>query len=113
VELKQDGVSLWTRSPMPFDVSGSAWTGFAATSYLKSPWPAWQYIIAACRMNFPKPFFVLEGLGGFVGTTENLLTVAGRQWALLELFQNYSGGRLRLSGLRQRQSARSAPMFIQ
>ena len=53
--------------------------------------PAWQYITARVREEFPDALFLLEGLGGGWDDTENLLTEGGLQWAYSELFQEFSG----------------------
>ncbi|MBI5775055.1 MAG: glycogen debranching enzyme N-terminal domain-containing protein, partial [Verrucomicrobia bacterium] len=65
--------------------------GFRCDAGYKVPMPAWQYITARVRQEFPDTVFLLEGLGGGWADTENLLTEGGMQWAYSELFQNYSG----------------------
>jgi starch synthase (maltosyl-transferring) len=64
--------------------------GFRCDAGYKVPAPAWQYITARVRQEFPETIFLLEGLGGAWETTEALLTEGGMQWAYSELFQNYS-----------------------
>lgn len=65
--------------------------GFRCDAGYKVPMPAWRYITACVRQEFPETVFLLEGLGGSWEATESLLTDGGMQWAYSELFQNYSG----------------------
>ena len=65
--------------------------GFRCDAGYQVPLPAWQFIIARVRQEFPDALFLLEGLGGPWSTTEELLTDGGMQWAYSELFQNFSG----------------------
>lgn len=62
--------------------------GFRCDAGYKIPTPAWRYIIARVRHEFPDALFLLEGLGGAWEATEDLLTRGGMQWAYSELFQN-------------------------
>ena len=64
--------------------------GFRCDAGYMVPLPAWQYIVARVRQEFPDCVFLLEGLGGAWEATESLLTDGGMQWAYSELFQNYS-----------------------
>jgi glycogen debranching enzyme len=64
--------------------------GFRCDAGYMVPLPAWQYIVARVRQEFPDAVFLLEGLGGAWEATESLLTEGGMQWAYSELFQNYS-----------------------
>jgi starch synthase (maltosyl-transferring) len=64
--------------------------GFRCDAGYMVPVPAWQYIVARVRQEFPDCVFLLEGLGGAWEATESLLTEGGMQWAYSELFQNYS-----------------------
>jgi glycogen debranching enzyme len=64
--------------------------GFRCDAGYMVPLPAWQYIVARVRQEFPDCTFLLEGLGGAWEATETLLTEGGMQWAYSELFQNYS-----------------------
>jgi starch synthase (maltosyl-transferring) len=64
--------------------------GFRCDAGYMIPLPAWQYIIARVRGEFPECVFLLEGLGGAWEATEALLSVGGMQWAYSELFQCYS-----------------------
>ena len=63
--------------------------GFRCDAGYMVPLPAWQFIVARVRQEFPDCTFLLEGLGGAWEATENLLTEGGMQWAYSELFQNY------------------------
>ncbi len=63
--------------------------GFRCDAGYMVPLPAWQYIVARVRREFPDCTFLLEGLGGAWEITEALLTEGGMQWAYSELFQNY------------------------
>ena len=64
--------------------------GFRCDAGYMVPVPAWQYLIARVRTEFPNTVFLLEGLGGAWEATEALLTEGGMQWAYSELFQNFS-----------------------
>ena len=91
VELKHDSVKLWDHLAEVF----LTWCrrgvdGFRCDAGYKVPLPAWQYITAHVRQEFPSTVFLLEGLGGAWTTTDELLTEGGMQWAYSELFQNYS-----------------------
>jgi glycogen debranching enzyme/glycosidase len=95
VELRQDSVALW-------DVIADSllvWCrrgvdGFRCDAGYMVPVPAWQYIIARVREEFPDVVFLLEGLGGAWEATEALVTHGGMQWAYSELFQNYSAAQV-------------------
>jgi predicted glycogen debranching enzyme len=92
VELKQDNVMLWDKiAEALLTWCDRGVDGFRCDAGYKIPVPAWQYIIARVREEFPETVFLLEGLGGSWEATENLLTEGGMQWAYSELFQNYSG----------------------
>ncbi len=92
VELKQDDVALWDQIADALLIwCRRGVDGFRCDAGYKIPVPAWQYIIARVRDEFPETIFLLEGLGGSWEATENLLTEGGMQWAYSELFQNYSG----------------------
>ncbi len=64
--------------------------GFRCDAGYMVPMPAWQYLVARVREEFPDTVFLLEGLGGAWEATEALLTEGGMQWAYSELFQNYN-----------------------
>ncbi|MEY4513186.1 MAG: hypothetical protein RLZZ450_5308 [Pseudomonadota bacterium] len=61
--------------------------GFRCDAGYMVPVPAWQYIVARVRREFPDCVFLLEGLGGAWEATEHLLSEGGMQWAYSELFQ--------------------------
>lgn len=90
-----DLVELDQRHPELWDVLASAllvWCrrgvdGFRCDAGYMVPLPAWQYIVARVRNEFPECVFLLEGLGGAWSATESLLTHGGMQWAYSELFQ--------------------------
>src|SRR6185369_7912127 len=92
VELAHQHIELWDYLADVF----LTWCrrgvdGFRCDAGYKVPLPAWQYITARVRQEFPTAIFLLEGLGGAWETTASLLTNGGMQWAYSELFQNYSG----------------------
>ena len=63
--------------------------GFRCDAAYMIPVPAWQYVIARVRDQFPETIFLLEGLGGEMSVTRDLLNTANFNWAYSELFQNY------------------------
>ncbi|WP_054033387.1 amylo-alpha-1,6-glucosidase [Desulfatitalea tepidiphila] len=63
--------------------------GFRCDAGYMIPLPAWQYIIAKVRDQFSDALFLLEGLGGKISVTRDLLDRANFNWAYSELFQNY------------------------
>lgn len=63
--------------------------GFRCDAGYMVPLPAWQYILAKVRAEFPDSVFLLEGLGGAFEATRSLLSQGGMQWAYSELFQCY------------------------
>lgn len=93
-----DLVELDNHFPELWEVAGKSlltWCrrgvdGFRCDAGYMVPVPAWQYLIARVRQEFPDTVFLLEGLGGAWSATEGLLTEGGMQWAYSELFQNYS-----------------------
>ncbi|MDB6021296.1 MAG: glgE2 [Pedosphaera sp.] len=92
VELEHRHVELWDCLAEVFLTwCGRGVDGFRCDAGYKVPLPAWQYIIARVRQQFPETIFLLEGLGGSWEITDLLLTEGGMQWAYSELFQNYSG----------------------
>lgn len=68
--------------------------GFRCDAGYMIPLPAWRYIIARVREHYPDTVFFLEGLGGKISVTRNLLNVANLDWAYSELFQNYDRGQI-------------------
>ena len=63
--------------------------GFRCDAGYMIPLPAWEYIVARVRKEYPDTVFFLEGLGGGIHATCDLLNVANLNWAYSELFQNY------------------------
>ena len=63
--------------------------GFRCDAGYMIPVAAWIYIIARVRDQFPDTIFFLEGLGGKISVTRELLDKANYNWAYSELFQNY------------------------
>jgi starch synthase (maltosyl-transferring) len=98
----EDLVELDHRGSAPWDCLADvflAWCrrgvdGFRCDAGYKVPMPAWRYITARVREEFPNTIFLLEGLGGSWEATESLLTDGGMQWAYSELFQNYTGSQV-------------------
>lgn len=68
--------------------------GFRCDAGYMIPMPAWKYIIAKVRDQFPDTLFLLEGLGGKISVTRDLLDRANFNWAYSELFQNYDRGQI-------------------
>ncbi len=68
--------------------------GFRCDAGYMIPVEAWVYIIACIRTQFPDTIFLLEGLGGKLSVTRDLLNRAGFNWAYSELFQNYDRGQI-------------------
>lgn len=64
--------------------------GFRCDAGYMVPFRVWEYIAAKVRQVYPQTVFLLEGLGGKLSTTEQLLGDAGLNWAYSELFQNYT-----------------------
>ncbi len=62
--------------------------GFRCDAGYMIPTSAWRYIIASVRQQFPSTVFVLEGLGGKISVTRELLNKANFTWSYSELFQN-------------------------
>ncbi len=63
--------------------------GFRCDAGYMVPSAAWRFITATVRQQFPETIFFLEGLGGRVSVTRELLNTGGFDWAYSELFQNY------------------------
>jgi len=63
--------------------------GFRCDAGYMIPLPAWKFIVASVREQFPDTIFFLEGLGGKISVTRDLLNKANFDWAYSELFQNY------------------------
>jgi len=63
--------------------------GFRCDAGYMIPLAAWKYIIARVREQYPDTLFFLEGLGGKISVTRDLLNRGNFNWAYSELFQNY------------------------
>jgi len=63
--------------------------GFRCDAGYMVPLAAWRFIIATVRAQFPETVFFLEGLGGKLSVTRELLDTGGFDWVYSELFQNY------------------------
>ncbi|PIU48941.1 MAG: glycogen debranching protein [Desulfobacterales bacterium CG07_land_8_20_14_0_80_52_14] len=63
--------------------------GFRCDAGYMIPVMAWRYLVALVRDQFPATLFFLEGLGGKISVTRDLLNLANFNWAYSELFQNY------------------------
>jgi len=68
--------------------------GFRCDAGYMIPETAWTYIIARVREQFPETLFLLEGLGGKLSVTRDLLNRSNFNWAYSELFQNYDRGQI-------------------
>ncbi|MGD8993097.1 MAG: amylo-alpha-1,6-glucosidase, partial [Desulfobacterales bacterium] len=64
--------------------------GFRCDAGYMIPLKAWRYIVAKVRTQFQDATFLLEGLGGKISVTRDLLNNANLNWAYSELFQNYN-----------------------
>jgi len=64
--------------------------GFRCDAGYMIPVEAWEYMVAKVRNEYPETLFFLEGLGGLIQTTRDLLNLANLNWAYSELFQNYT-----------------------
>ncbi len=69
---------------------GQGVDGFRCDAGYMIPAETWQYIIARVREAFPETVFLLEGLGGKIAVTDELLTASNLDWAYSELFQEES-----------------------
>lgn len=68
--------------------------GFRCDAGYMIPEEAWTYIVARVREQFPDTLFLLEGLGGKLSVTRNLLNHSNFNWAYSELFQHYDRGQI-------------------
>jgi starch synthase (maltosyl-transferring) len=64
--------------------------GFRCDAGYMVPIDAWEYMVARVRQEYPDTLFLLEGLGGPLKTTREILGRANFNWAYSELFQHYS-----------------------
>ena len=63
--------------------------GFRCDAGYMIPSETWAYIVAKVREEYPDTIFMLEGLGGKLETTDQLLAEANLDWAYSEIFQTY------------------------
>ena len=63
--------------------------GFRCDAGYMIPLEAWRFIVAMVREQYPDTIFLLEGLGGKISVTQDLLDPGNFNWAYSELFQNY------------------------
>ena len=66
--------------------------GFRCDAGYMIPLKTWEYIVARVREEYPDTIFMLEGLGGDIRLTDDLLAVANLDWAYSEIFQTYDRG---------------------
>ncbi|MEI8243402.1 MAG: amylo-alpha-1,6-glucosidase [bacterium] len=66
--------------------------GFRCDAGYMIPAETWTYIVARVRAEFPDTVFLLEGLGGKLEVTEQLLSQSNLDWAYSELFQTHDRG---------------------
>jgi predicted glycogen debranching enzyme len=68
--------------------------GFRCDAGYMVPVSAWRYIVARVREQYPDTIFLLEGLGGKISVSREILNKANFNWAYSELFQNYDRGQI-------------------
>ncbi len=68
--------------------------GFRCDAGYMVPVAAWEYIVARVRQEYPDTLFFLEGLGGGIHATCDILNMANLNWAYSEMFQNYERGQI-------------------
>ena len=61
--------------------------GFRCDAGYMIPAETWLYITARVREQFPDTVFLLEGLGGKISVTRDLISNQGLNWAYSEIFQ--------------------------
>ncbi|MBQ3811753.1 MAG: glycogen debranching protein, partial [Kiritimatiellae bacterium] len=61
--------------------------GFRCDAGYMVPADTWRYVVARVREQFPETVFLLEGLGGKISVTRDLISEQGLDWAYSELFQ--------------------------
>lgn len=61
--------------------------GFRCDAGYMIPADTWRYIVARVREQFPDTVFLLEGLGGKISVTRDLIANQGLDWAYSEIFQ--------------------------
>ncbi len=89
-KLDYDHQGLWRYMTEVFLTwCGRGVDGFRCDAGYMIPLPAWRYIVARVRSQYPETVFLLEGLGGGIDATRDILDLANFDWAYSELFQNY------------------------
>ncbi|MBU1055698.1 MAG: glycogen debranching enzyme N-terminal domain-containing protein [Proteobacteria bacterium] len=68
--------------------------GFRCDAGYMIPLSAWRFIVSIVREQFPDTIFFLEGLGGKISATRDILNSGNFNMAYSELFQNYDRGQL-------------------
>ncbi len=68
--------------------------GFRCDAGYMIPVPAWRYIVSRVRNQYPDTIFLLEGLGGKISVSRDILNRANFNWMYSELFQNYDRGQI-------------------
>ncbi len=68
--------------------------GFRCDAGYMIPVAAWKYIVSVIRDQYPDTIFILEGLGGKISVTRDILNKANFNQAYSELFQNYDRGQI-------------------
>jgi starch synthase (maltosyl-transferring) len=68
--------------------------GFRCDAGYMIPLAAWRYIVGKVRPQYPDVIFLLEGLGGKLSVTRQLLSDSNLNWCYSELFQNYDRGQI-------------------
>lgn len=68
--------------------------GFRCDAGYMIPVSTWKYIVSRVREQFPDTLFLLEGLGGKIEVTRQILSDACFDFAYSELFQNYDRGQI-------------------
>ncbi len=63
--------------------------GFRCDAGYMIPVAVWEYIVALVRREYPDTVFLLEGLGGKISVTREILDRANFNWAYSEFFQQY------------------------
>lgn len=68
--------------------------GFRCDAGYMIPVAAWKYIVARVREQYAETIFLLEGLGGKISVSRDILNRANFNWIYSELFQNYDRGQI-------------------
>ncbi|MFA6293895.1 MAG: hypothetical protein WC637_19055, partial [Victivallales bacterium] len=90
-ELNHNRLDLWKYIAEVFITWCSRGVdGFRCDAGYMIPGEAWEFIIARVRNEYPDTIFLLEGLGGDIAVTRQLLDKANMNCAYSELFQNFT-----------------------